>query len=71
VHHLVRGSADPLSTRILSGLWVEYNSFPPGYQRNIEAISRDEADVRQQIRAPLRHKVGHYFGLSEEELREV
>jgi predicted Zn-dependent protease with MMP-like domain len=39
------------------------------YQRNIEAISRDEADVRRQIRATLLHEVGHYFGLSEEELR--
>ena len=39
------------------------------YQRNIEAISRGEADVRWQIRATLLHEVGHYFGLSEEELR--
>jgi len=39
------------------------------YQRNIEAISRTEADVRHQIRATLLHEVGHYFGLSEEELR--
>jgi len=39
------------------------------YQRNIEAISRSEADIRRQIRATLLHEVGHYFGLSEEELR--
>ena len=48
-------------------------SAPPDhiylYQRNIEAISRSEADVRRQIRATLLHEVGHYFGLSEEELR--
>jgi predicted Zn-dependent protease with MMP-like domain len=69
VHHLVRRSADPLSTRILASLGVEYNSFRPGYQRNIEAISRDETEVRRQIRATLLHEVGHYFGLSEEELR--
>jgi len=39
------------------------------YQRNIEAVSRGEADLRQQIRATLLHELGHYFGLSEEELR--
>jgi predicted Zn-dependent protease with MMP-like domain len=39
------------------------------YQKNIEAISRGEGDVRRQIRATLLHEVGHYFGLSEEELR--
>jgi predicted Zn-dependent protease with MMP-like domain len=39
------------------------------YQKNIEAISRSEADVRRQIRETLLHEVGHYFGLSEEELR--
>jgi predicted Zn-dependent protease with MMP-like domain len=27
--------------------------------------------VRRQIRATLLHEVGHYFGLSEEELRGV
>ena len=50
-----------------------FYSAPPDhiflYQRNIEAISRSEADVRRQVRATLLHEVGHYFGLSEEELR--
>ena len=39
------------------------------YQKNIEAICRSEADIRRQIRATLLHEVGHYFGLSEDELR--
>jgi predicted Zn-dependent protease with MMP-like domain len=39
------------------------------YQRNIEAICSSEAEVRRQIRATLLHEVGHYFGLSEDELR--
>jgi predicted Zn-dependent protease with MMP-like domain len=50
-----------------------FYSSPPDhiflYQRNIEAISRSEADVRREIRETLLHEVGHYFGLSEEELR--
>src|ERR1019366_3584156 len=49
-----------------------FYSSPPDhiylYQKNIEAIARSEAEVRRQIRATLLHEVGHYFGLSEEEL---
>jgi predicted Zn-dependent protease with MMP-like domain len=52
-----------------------FSSSPPDriflYQRNIEAVCASEADVRQQIRATLLHEVGHYFGLSEDELRGV
>ncbi|HEV2496061.1 MAG TPA: metallopeptidase family protein [Terriglobia bacterium] len=39
------------------------------YQRNIEAVCSGDGEVRQQIRATLLHEVGHYFGLSEDELR--
>ena len=50
-----------------------FYSSPPDhiflYQRNIEAISKNDEDVRRQIRATLLHEVGHYFGLSEAELR--
>ena len=50
-------------------------SSPPDriflYQRNIEAVWSNEAEVRRQIRATLLHEVGHYFGLSEDELRGV
>src|SRR5271157_3079865 len=52
-----------------------FYSSPPDriflYQRNIEAVCRNEAEVRRQIRATLLHEVGHYFGLSEDELRSV
>jgi len=52
-----------------------FSSSPPDrillYQRNIEAICGSEGDVRRQIRATLLHEVGHYFGLSEDELRGV
>ena len=52
-----------------------FSSSPPDriflYQRNIEAVCRSEAEVRRQIRATLLHEVGHYFGLSEEQLRQV
>jgi predicted Zn-dependent protease with MMP-like domain len=52
-----------------------FSSSPPDriflYQRNIEAVCADEAEVRRQIRATLLHEVGHYFGLSEDELRST
>jgi predicted Zn-dependent protease with MMP-like domain len=52
-----------------------FASSPPDriflYQRNIESICRTEADVRRQVRATLLHEVGHYFGLSESELRQL
>ena len=41
------------------------------YQKNIEAVSKNDWDVRHQIRETLLHEVGHYFGLSEEELRGI
>jgi predicted Zn-dependent protease with MMP-like domain len=48
-------------------------SSPPDriflYQRNIEAVCASDEDVRRQVRATLLHEVGHYFGLSEAELR--
>lgn len=41
------------------------------YQKNIEAICRNDEEIRQQVRDTLLHEVGHYFGMNEEELRDV
>ena len=41
------------------------------YQKNIEAVCSGEAEVRQQIRQTLMHELGHYFGMTEEQLRDV
>jgi predicted Zn-dependent protease with MMP-like domain len=41
------------------------------YQRNIEAVCSSEAEVRHQIRQTLIHELGHYFGMTEEQLKEV
>ena len=41
------------------------------YQKNIEAVSSGEADLRRQIEKTLKHEIGHYFGLSEEDLRAL
>jgi len=41
------------------------------YQKNIEAVCSSEAEVRHQIRQTLIHELGHYFGLDEEQLKDV
>ncbi len=40
------------------------------YQKNIEAASGSAADLVEEIRLTLIHEVGHYFGLSEDDLRQ-
>ncbi|HYX68867.1 MAG TPA: metallopeptidase family protein [Terriglobales bacterium] len=39
------------------------------FQKNIEAVCGSEAEVAEQIRRTLLHELGHYFGMTEEELR--
>jgi predicted Zn-dependent protease with MMP-like domain len=41
------------------------------YQKNIEAICRTDDEIRRQVRDTLLHEVGHYFGMTEDELRGV
>ena len=41
------------------------------FQNNIEAVCRTEAEIRRQIRLTVIHEIGHYFGMSEEQLRDV
>ena len=41
------------------------------YQKNIEAVCSNEAEIRDQIRRTVIHEVGHYFGMDEDQLRGV
>jgi predicted Zn-dependent protease with MMP-like domain len=41
------------------------------YQKNIEAVCHSDAEVRREVRMTVIHEVGHYFGMSEEQLRDV
>lgn len=41
------------------------------FQKNIESICSSERQLVEQIRKTLVHEVGHYFGLSEKELRDL
>jgi predicted Zn-dependent protease with MMP-like domain len=41
------------------------------YQKNIEAVCSSDAEVSEQIRLTVIHELGHYFGLDEEQLKDV
>jgi len=41
------------------------------YRRTIEADGPDADDIRAAIAETLIHEIGHYFGLSEEEIEEI
>lgn len=41
------------------------------FQRNLEKICESESELREEIRVTVMHEVGHYFGLSEDELQAL
>lgn len=41
------------------------------YQKNIEAVCSSEEEIRREVRATLLHELGHYFGLSENDLYDI
>ncbi len=41
------------------------------YQKNIEAVCSNEAQIRHEVRQTVLHELGHYFGMSESQLRDV
>jgi predicted Zn-dependent protease with MMP-like domain len=54
--------------------WAFGNNLPDRitlYQRPIEEDCEDEDEIRAVIGETLIHEVGHYFGLSEEEIEEI
>jgi predicted Zn-dependent protease with MMP-like domain len=54
--------------------WAYGNTLPDRvtiFQKPIEEDCEDEDDVRAVIGETLIHEVGHYFGLSEDEIEEI
>lgn len=79
-----RAIARPRPRTLLLGLFVgtpktqkSVFDLPTGpdyvvlYQKNIEAVCRNETEMREQIRRTVIHELGHYFGLNEDELKDV
>jgi predicted Zn-dependent protease with MMP-like domain len=52
-----------------------YGNIPPDviviYKRPIEKICSTEKDIKKKIKEVVFHEIGHYFGLSEKELRLI
>lgn len=40
------------------------------YQKPIETLSSSDEEIRDRVKEVVLHEIGHYFGLSEEELRK-
>jgi predicted Zn-dependent protease with MMP-like domain len=54
--------------------WAFGNALPDRitiFQRPIEEDCEDEDEIRAVIGETLIHEVGHYFGMSEEEIEEI
>jgi len=41
------------------------------FQDNIESVSADDLEIRVQIRTTLIHEIGHYYGMSEADIRRA
>jgi len=41
------------------------------YQKNIERRSRTDEELERNVRETLMHEIGHYFGMTEEEIRSA
>jgi len=81
-HDLARAGIDPSGTllglytgvpRTARGVW--YGNVLPDritiYQGPIEACCRSREEIVQTVRDTVMHEIGHYFGLSDQRLREI
>jgi predicted Zn-dependent protease with MMP-like domain len=41
------------------------------YQKNIEAVCETEEEIREEVRLTVLHELGHYFGMTEDQLEDV
>ena len=76
---MVRDGTDPRILGLFHGLSMPREStLGPAYpdtihlfQRNIERVSADERELREEIRVTVLHETAHYFGFDEDELRRL
>lgn len=78
-----RRSKGKRTSRLLLGVFAGvprtqkslFSTAPPDrivlYQKNIEAVCETPDEIREEVRLTVLHEVGHYFGLSEEDLADV
>jgi predicted Zn-dependent protease with MMP-like domain len=54
---------------------ISYSGVAPDhitvFRGSLCALAHDEADLERRVRVTVLHEVGHYFGMSDERLREM
>ena len=76
---MVRDGTDPRILGLFHGLPLPHEStLGPAYPdtihlfaRNIERVSADQRELREQIRVTVLHETAHYFVFGEDELRRL
>ena len=76
---MVRDGTDPRILGLFHGLSMPHEStLGPAYpdtihlfRSNIERVSADERELREEIRVTVLHETAHYFGFDEDELRRL
>ncbi|MDI6766758.1 MAG: metallopeptidase family protein [Bacteroidota bacterium] len=57
------------------GSWYGMTPVAPDkislYQKNIEGVCRSDNEIEKKIVEVLIHEIGHYFGMSEKEIRDA
>jgi predicted Zn-dependent protease with MMP-like domain len=41
------------------------------FQQPLQRLARDESDLAERIRHVVKHEIAHYFGISDDRLREI
>jgi predicted Zn-dependent protease with MMP-like domain len=60
----------PATQKSVFDLWAGPNRIIL-YQKNIEAVCRNETEIRHEVRQTVLHELGHYFGMDEAQLKDV
>jgi predicted Zn-dependent protease with MMP-like domain len=60
----------PATQKSVFGLCPEPNRIIL-YQKNIEAVCRNDAEIRHEVRQTVLHELGHYFGMDKAQLKGV
>ena len=76
---MVRDGTDPRILGLFHGLSMPHEStLGPAYpdtihlfQRNIERVTADKRELREEIRVTVLHETAHYFGFDEDGLRRL
>ncbi len=59
----------------MRGTWYGMTPVVPDkislYQKNIEAVCGSNKEIAERIHEVLIHEIGHYFGMSDEEIRSA